>query len=104
MMKSLKNGKLAVLVSYGYGAGWYTWHHVEELLFDPKIVDMVLDNAGEQAIVEYCEQTYGTNHYYGGADGLTVEFVTPGTKFRIEEYDGAETLMREEDYNDWFTA
>lgn len=102
-MKSLKNGKLAVLYSAGYGAGWYTWHGVEELLFDPKIVDMVLENAGEAAILKYCEDTYGTDHYYGGIDGLTVDFVTPGTKFRIEEYDGAESVVREEDY-DWFTA
>ena len=102
-MKSLKNGKLAVLVSEGYGAGWYTWHGVEELLFDPVLVDMVLDDAGELAMRNYCEETYGTDNYYGGIDGLTVQFVTPGTKFRIEEYDGAETLVRAEDYN-WFEA
>lgn len=103
MMKKLVRGRIAVLVSYGYGAGWYTWHGVEALLFDPKVVEMVLEEAGETAIVKYCEETYGTDNYYGGVDGLTVEFVTPGTKFRIEEYDGAETLVREEDY-EWIEA
>jgi len=101
-MKKLVNGKIAVLVSYGYGAGWYSWHENEEMLFDPKIVEMVLDDAGDHAIIKYCEQTY-PDAYTGGIDGLTVEFVSPSTKFRIEEYDGAETLVREEDYN-WIGA
>ncbi len=103
MMKKLVKGKIAVLVSYGYGAGWYSWHRKQELLFDPKIVEMVLDEAGETAIIEYCQKTYDTDIYYGGVDGLTVEFVTPGTKFRIEEYDGDETLICEEDYT-WIEA
>ena len=102
-MKSLKNGKLAVLYSPGYGAGWYTWHGVEELLFDPVLVDMVLEDAGELAMVKYCEEKYGTDNYYGGIDGLTVAFVDPGDKFRIEEYDGAESVMCMNDYQ-WFEA
>jgi hypothetical protein len=102
MKKKLINGKIAVLVSYGYGAGWYTWHENEEMLFDPTIVEMVLNEEGETAIVEYCKTVY-PDAYTGGVDGLTVEFVSPSTKFRIEEYDGAETLVREEDYN-WFEA
>jgi len=102
MMKKLINGKIAVLVSYGYGAGWYTWHENKEMLFDPTIVEMVLEEAGETAIVEYCKTKYPDAHT-GGVDGLTVEFVSPGTKFRIEEYDGAETLVREEDYT-WIEA
>ena len=102
MMKTLINGKIAVLVSYGYGAGWYTWHENKEMLFDPKIVEMVLNEAGETAIVEYCKTVY-PDAYTGGVDGLTVEFVSPCTKFRIEEYDGAETLVRFEDY-DWIEA
>jgi hypothetical protein len=102
MMKKLVKGKIAVLVSYGYGAGWYTWHENEEMMFDPTIVEMVLEEAGETAIVDYCKEKY-PDAYTGGVDGLTVEFVSPGTKFRIEEYDGAETLVREEDY-DWIEA
>jgi hypothetical protein len=102
MMKKLINGKIAVLVSYGYGAGWYTWHDNLEMLFDPTIVEMVLNEAGETAIVDYCKEVY-PDAYTGGVDGLTVEFVSPSTRFRIEEYDGAETLVREEDY-DWIEA
>ena len=103
MKKKLVNGKIAVLVSYGFGAGWYSWHESEQLLFEPTIVQMLLDDAGDNAIVEYCKETYGDDYYYGGVDGLTVEFVSPGTKFRIDEYDGGETLVRQED-DEWIEA
>ena len=102
MKKKLVNGKIAVLVSYGYGAGWYSWHESEQLLFEPTIIQMLLDDAGKTAIVEYCKERY-PNVYLGGIDDLTVEFVSPGTKFRIDEYDGAETLVRQED-DTWIEA
>lgn len=102
MKKKLVNGKIAVLVSYGYGAGWYSWHDSEKLLFEPKIVQMLLDDAGKTAIVDYCKEHY-PNVYVGGIDGLTVEFVSPGTKFRIDEYDGSESLIRQED-DEWIEA
>ena len=41
MKKEIREGKVAVLVSPGYGAGWYSWHDIDELLFDPKVVKLV---------------------------------------------------------------
>lgn len=102
-MKKIKDGRLCVLYSPGYGAGWYTWHGVEELVFDPVLVDMVLDDADPEDIIDYCKETYGTDNYYGGAEDLTVAFVDTGDKFRIEEYDGAESVMCMNDYQ-WFEA
>ena len=40
----VRDGYVAVLYSPGYGAGWYSWHRKEELLYDPTIVQMVLEN------------------------------------------------------------
>jgi len=102
MMKKLVKGKIAVLVSYGYGAGWYSWHENKAMLFDPNIIEMVLEEAGETAIAKYCQVTY-PDECISGIEGLTVEYVTPGTKFRIDEYDGSETIIREED-DDWIIA
>lgn len=106
MKKVIRDGKVAVLVSRGFGAGWYSWHGIEELLYDPVIV-RILENpdADEDAytIEKYCEETYGDDNYYGGIDGLTVVWVTQGKRFRIEEYDGAETLVLEENMT-WQTA
>lgn len=95
--------EVAVLVSAGYGAGWFTWGMSEEALFDPILVDFVEDNeTNSDAFEAYLEKEYpGT--YIGGADGLYVHWVAEGKKFVIEEYDGAETLMLKEQFT-WTTA
>jgi hypothetical protein len=101
--KVVRDGKVAVLVSYGFGAGWYTWHGVIELVFDPVIVDMVESNRRND-IQRYVEEKYlGQNIYLGGIDGLSVEWVPDGAKFRIEEYDGSESLVLESEEK-WITA
>jgi hypothetical protein len=97
-----KNGRVAVLISHGYGAGWYTWHHKEELIYDPQVVHMVLDKASVDDIVSYCEKTYGDD-YYSGANGLTVHWLPRNTKFQIDEYDGSESLRFESDQH-WLVA
>lgn len=109
--KVIRDGKVAVLVSKGFGAGWYTWHGIEALLFDPVIVGMVeaMPNSSNDvfmatydAIEQYTEEKYG-GYYYGGIADLTVKWVPVGAKFRIHEYDGSETLVLEE-HEYWITA
>jgi hypothetical protein len=41
--------------------------------------------------------------YTGGIDGLEIEWVPLGTRFYIDEYDGAETLITIDEMN-WMTA
>jgi len=38
MNKVIRDGKVAVLISYGFGAGFYTWGAPLEAIFDPKLV------------------------------------------------------------------
>ena len=106
MKKVIRDGKVAVLVSRGWGAGWYSWHGIEELIYDPEIVRMI-ENPDEDeddfSIEKYCEETYGDGSYYGGVDGLCVVWVPEGTQFIIHEYDGAETLWIKEEMP-WKTA
>lgn len=88
---------VAVLVSPHHGAGWYSWHGNEELLYDPKLVDMVEDKTSAKTIELYCEEVYGNKSYYGGAGDLEVRWIPVGTHFFIREYDGCESLeIREE--------
>lgn len=103
MNKKIKDGMVAVLVSPGYGAGWYSWHGVEELLYDPKLVDMVEEKASVENILLYCEEVYGENYYYGGAENLEVVWLSIGTPFRIDEYGGAETIEIRDEIN-WMVA
>jgi hypothetical protein len=95
-------GQVAVLISHGYGAGWYTWHGIYELLWDPTVVDMVLNQRPNEEIVDYCSRVYG-EQYWGGVDGLAVHWLDPGTEFRIDEYDGSEHYVLKTSES-WLTA
>jgi hypothetical protein len=101
MNKLIRNDKVAVLVSPGYGAGWYTWHSIEELVYDPSVVEWV-EKAELDKVRAYMELKYPAV-YCGGLEDLRVCWVLVGERFRIEEYDGAESLVLESEQR-WMTA
>lgn len=103
MEKVIRDGLVAVLYSPGYGAGWYSWHGIEELLYDPVVVGMVEAKVSENNIVEYCHKKYDEEEYFGGADDLTIKWIVEGEQFVIEEYDGAESIKFKSDFK-WITA
>jgi len=92
MSKLEKDGKVAVLISPGFGAGWSTWNTEirDALLFDPEIAQAVLDGDKKKA-ASIAERKY-PDGYFGGARDLTVEWLDKGTVFEVEEYDGRESL------------
>lgn len=95
--KVVRDGKVAVLVSPGYGAGWSTWG-TEEACFWPEWVTWVEAGKPEDAMPSAPE-----GFYTGGADQLEIEWVPEGQGFRINEYDGSESLELEEGYR-WTRA
>ena len=103
--KVVRDGKVAVLVSPGFGAGWYTWNlQHPEILFLPRVVEMVLNQDSPYDIKAYVQSIYGEDEIYvGGVHDLVVQWVPQGTKFRIDEYDGSESL-KTIDQEDWITA
>jgi hypothetical protein len=103
--KVVRDGKVAVLVSPGFGAGWYSWNQSHpELLFLPTVVEMVLNKKHHYEIEVYVESLYGEDELYlGGVVDLKVVWVPVGEQFRIEEYDGSETISYRND-EDWITA
>lgn len=103
--KVVRDGKVAVLVSPGFGAGWYTWNQAHpELLFLPRVVEMVLNSTSYSEIEAYVQSIYGEDEIYvGGVHDLVVEWVPQGSQFLIEEYDGSESLKLK-DSEDWITA
>lgn len=101
-------GDIAVLVSPKFGAGWYSWNpNYPECLFNPAIVKLVLEG-NRQAAGALAEMTYTSrgNGYFCkiGALDLVVHWVRPGTVFRIDEYDGRETLVVKDDGEEWIVA
>ena len=100
--KLIDNGKVAVLYSPGFGAGWSTWNQtVPEILFDPAIVKFV-ENDQWAELNTYVTLKY-PGLYLGGMKELAVAWLPVGTEFRIGEYDGAENIEIK-DNTDWITA
>ena len=101
----VRAGRVAVLVSPGFGAGWSSWADAElqeRLLFDPEVVAWV--EGGKEGPLPNLEAKYGDAYFYdGGASDLMIEWVPVGAKFRIHEYDGSESLVRESE-EEWFVA
>jgi hypothetical protein len=100
--KLIIDGEVAVLVSHGYGAGWYSWEHDERMLFDPVIARALLDNVGDEKLMDIASERY-PGAYLGGLDGLTVHWIPVDTQFQITEYDGSEGL-RFADTERWIVA
>ena len=107
MNKLIQDGRVAVIYSPGFGAGWSTWNteYGEELLFDPGLADLII-NQGPwdqvEAYVAYITLKY-PDAYQGGVRSLEVKWVPEGTQFRIEEHDGSERVVLF-DEDDWITA
>lgn len=102
MEKLVVDGKVAVLYSPGFGAGWYTWNQtVPQILFDPAIVRFVEKEKFDE-LATYVALKY-PDIYTGGMDGLTVRWIPEGTLFRVDDYDGNESIELKENDN-WIVA
>lgn len=104
MTKVIRNGKVAVLYSPDFGAGWYTWNvQYPDMLFDPYIVELVENSKKfSNSVIEYCKGKY-PNAYLGGVDTLRIAWLDEGTDFTIEEYDGSEWVNIKENVK-WIKA
>lgn len=91
--KVIRDGKVAVLFSPGFGAGWSTWdsEYGNDLVFDPMLVKLIEDGKREEMFT-YVAMRY-PNVYTGGLDSLEIYWLPEGTLFQIEEYDGSETIQ-----------
>jgi hypothetical protein len=102
MNKLVRDGMVAVLYSPDYGSGWYTWNtNHPELLFDPAIVQLVEEDKFDE-LKTYVTLKY-PNIYEGGMWELKVAWIPEGAIFRVNEYDGDESIELKDDA-DWFTA
>jgi len=102
MNKLVRDGMVAVLYSPDYGSGWYTWNtNHPELLFDPAIVQLVEEEKFDE-LKTYVTLKY-PNIYEGGMWELKVAWIPEGAMFRVNEYDGDESIELKDDA-EWFTA
>ena len=102
MDRIIKDGKVAVVYSPGFGSGWYTWarHDDPSMIFDPGLVGLVLER--EKYYRNHADYELKTEQIlayqilkwpdaHRNTD-LVVDWVPLGEKFRVVEYDGAETV------------
>jgi hypothetical protein len=103
MNRVIERGQVAVLISREFGTGWFSWHGVDDLIFDPVIVEMVRNDRHDE-IKDYVFRAYPDVDIDGcDISSLGVEMVPIGSEFRINECGGAESIVfPEDDY--WILA
>ena len=100
MKKLIRDGKVAILYSPGFGAGWSTWNNdpiAKQIIFYPTLVELVEKKILiKQWMLKLLFQTTKYVCVLGAGD-LEIEWLPEGTKFRIHEYDGDESIWLIED-------
>ena len=100
-------GNVAVLVSVNYGAGYFTSNEEHPAcVFDPFVIEIVsklkwYENPKKyKALEHHLKDKYAKDFDTFGVVGLVVEWIPEGTKFRINDCDGAEyiEIMHEIDW------
>lgn len=98
MKKVIKDGKVAVLISHGFGAGWYSWNSEQKLLFSPELVEMVEQNRSNEIDKDWVKENLGIDNVYcSGAKSLKIHWIPVGTAFKVIEHDGSESLLTLDD-------
>lgn len=101
MDKVVRDGKVAVLYSPEFGAGWYTWNQrFPQCIFDPDIVAWV--EGGKRGPLPNLNMKYD-DFYTGGSKELKIAWLPEGQEFSIDEYDGFERIVLPSDV-EWLTA
>lgn len=97
--KVVRDGKVAVLYSPEFGAGWYSWNtSVPQCLFSPEVVALVESGKRHEITDEYCDMLFGVDDFYsGGSESLEIMWLPVGTHFDIHEYDGNESVKTFDD-------
>jgi hypothetical protein len=100
--KVIRDGKVAIIYSPGYGRGWYSWSRTrnDELLFDPGLVQLIESNSNYDKIREYCQKHFPDDYC---TSNLSIKWIPVGAKFIIQEYDGSESVVLLDDFN-WIEA
>jgi hypothetical protein len=93
------DGKIEILISDGFGAGWSTWdlNNGISIAVDKRIIDFFKAhgcNYPINKVTEFMESIGYGRMYCGGWKKLRVTTVEKGMPFMISEYDGAESLYR----------
>ena len=94
-----KKNEVAILYSPGFGAGWSSWtvQYALQLATDSRIIkyrfnlDQFYHNIDIETFIKQIN-CFELMPYVGDFKKTRIKFIPEGTMFRINEYDGAETI------------
>jgi hypothetical protein len=98
-----------ILISPGFGAGWSTWaddFFKEFMLKDSTLIEMAERGASEEEVGSYIREKYPDDYIYiytGGWSSIEVVELPSGALFKVNEYDGSESIECKEN-NNWMVA
>lgn len=104
MKKFCNDGKVAVIIHPAYVGGWYSKHYIKEMLFDPDIVQLILEKPSDfvEKILDILVERYQDRIVYNIRESwiikslineLEISWVEEGKPFQIKEYNGYETVV-----------
>ena len=104
MDRVIRDGKVAVVYSPGFGSGWGSTNpDSPEIIFDPYIVACVESRDWDRLRV-YMELKFPDLYVSKfGLDDLDIAWLPVGTEFIIHEYDGNETIQLRNSFK-WLIA
>ena len=82
---------MKVLISPGYGAGWSTWNY-REMATDKDLIELFEKGCTKAEMATLCVEKGYEDPYMGGFDQLAVAEVPSGVLWRVDEYDGSESI------------
>ena len=94
MKKVIRNNKVAVLTVGSDKGGFYSINNKhKELLFHPKLVEMVEQNRGIEINTKWIKKNLGLENIdCRCANCLTIDWIPVGTSFEVINYNGGEVL------------
>lgn len=111
--KTIRDGKVAVVISHSYGAGWSTGYYNYDdndinlknffIYGTPEFIKMIETDSYESALSFCVKLNLPKTVLLDNIDLLSIKWVPVGAKFRIVEYDGAESVELLEEI-EWETA
>jgi hypothetical protein len=106
MEKVIVDGRVAVVIHPEYGLGWSSaYPDIPELLFDPGIISLFKEKQWEKLKTYLVLKFPDVAYSYSDRDikGLVIHWIRQGSKFRIEAYDGMESIVLYDDEK-WIVA